>query len=206
MLSQSNFSSPLINEDLPAGPQLVFTLNNRFFRHQACYSLLPAKPGGQADRVISLCKYKVVGLSCMHVSYSSCSWSLLHAPVLSLNAPFLLLHAPALSCVAPPSLPAYKRHLHASACFSNAPTFFLHASPSPVLSLCATALSLHATIVFLHAFVLTLHARVLSLTRAVNAPNNPINLIIPELNHTPLPLKKSSLTKSLRASPICHNC
>jgi hypothetical protein len=38
----------------------VFTLNNRFFRHQACYSLLPAKPGGQADRVISLGKYKVV--------------------------------------------------------------------------------------------------------------------------------------------------
>jgi hypothetical protein len=46
MLSQPSFSSPLINEDLPAGPQLVFTLNNRFFRHQACYSLLPAKPGG----------------------------------------------------------------------------------------------------------------------------------------------------------------
>jgi hypothetical protein len=61
MLSQPSFSSPLINEDLPARPQLVFTLNNRFFRHQACYSLLPAKPGGQADRVISLCKYKVVG-------------------------------------------------------------------------------------------------------------------------------------------------
>ncbi len=60
MLSQPSFSSPLINEDLPAGPQLVFTLNNRFFRHQACYSLLPAKTGGQADRVISLCKYKVV--------------------------------------------------------------------------------------------------------------------------------------------------
>jgi hypothetical protein len=57
----SSFSSPLINEDLPAGPQLVFTLNIRFFRHQACYSLLPAKPGGQADRVISLCKYKGVG-------------------------------------------------------------------------------------------------------------------------------------------------
>ncbi len=53
----------------------MFTFNNRFsrtgwavsqsvryifFRHQACYSLLPAKPGGQADRVISLCKYKVV--------------------------------------------------------------------------------------------------------------------------------------------------
>jgi hypothetical protein len=38
----------------------VFTLNNRFFRHQACYSLLPAKPGGQADRVSSLYKYKVV--------------------------------------------------------------------------------------------------------------------------------------------------
>jgi len=66
MLSQPSFSSPLINEDLPAGPQLVFTLNNRFFRHQACYSLLPAKPGGQADRVISLCKYKVVG--CHHGS------------------------------------------------------------------------------------------------------------------------------------------
>jgi hypothetical protein len=60
MLSQPSFSSPLINEDLPAGPELVFTLNNRFFRHQACYSLLPAKPGRQADRVISLCKYKVV--------------------------------------------------------------------------------------------------------------------------------------------------
>ncbi len=75
MLSQPSFSSPLINEDLPAGPQLVFTFDNRFnrtgwavsqsvryifFRHQACYSLLPAKPGGQADRVISLCKYKVV--------------------------------------------------------------------------------------------------------------------------------------------------
>jgi hypothetical protein len=60
MLSQPAFSSPLINEDLPAGPQLVFTLNNRFFRHQACYSLLPAKIGGQADRVISLCKYKVI--------------------------------------------------------------------------------------------------------------------------------------------------
>jgi hypothetical protein len=46
---------------LPAGPQLVFTLNNRFFRHQACYSLLPAKPGGEADRVVNLRKYKVVG-------------------------------------------------------------------------------------------------------------------------------------------------
>jgi hypothetical protein len=57
-----SFSSPLKNEDLPAGLQLVFTLNNRFFRHQACYSLLPAKPGGQADRVVSLCKYKVVAL------------------------------------------------------------------------------------------------------------------------------------------------
>ncbi len=61
MLSQPSFSCPLINEDLPAGPQLVFTLNNRFFRHQTCYILLPAKTGGQADRVISLCKYKVVG-------------------------------------------------------------------------------------------------------------------------------------------------
>jgi hypothetical protein len=60
MLSHPSFSSPLINEDLPAGPQLVFTLNNRFFRHQACYSMLPAKQGGQADRVVSLCKYKVI--------------------------------------------------------------------------------------------------------------------------------------------------
>jgi hypothetical protein len=63
MLFHPSFSPPLINEDLPTGPQLVFTLNNRFFRHQACYSLLPAKPGGQADRVISLCKYKVVELN-----------------------------------------------------------------------------------------------------------------------------------------------
>ncbi len=61
ILSNPSFSSPLINKDLLAGPQLVFTLNNRFFRHQACYSLLSAKPGGQADRVVSLCKYKVVG-------------------------------------------------------------------------------------------------------------------------------------------------
>jgi hypothetical protein len=53
----SSFVWVLINEDLPAGPQLVFTLNNRFFCHQACYSLLPAKPGGQADRVVSLWKY-----------------------------------------------------------------------------------------------------------------------------------------------------
>ncbi len=30
MLSHSSFSSPLINKDLQAGPQLVFTLNNRF--------------------------------------------------------------------------------------------------------------------------------------------------------------------------------
>ncbi len=42
------------------GPQLVFTLNNRFFRHQAGYILLPARPGGQADRVVGLYKYKVV--------------------------------------------------------------------------------------------------------------------------------------------------
>ncbi len=56
-----SFSFPLINEDLQAGPQLVFTLNNRFFHHQACYSLLPARPGGQTDRVVDLYKYKVVG-------------------------------------------------------------------------------------------------------------------------------------------------
>jgi hypothetical protein len=36
---------PLINEDLPAEPQLVFIFDNRVFRHQACYSLLPT---GQA--------------------------------------------------------------------------------------------------------------------------------------------------------------
>jgi hypothetical protein len=30
MLFHPSFSSPLINENLPAGPQLVFTLNNRF--------------------------------------------------------------------------------------------------------------------------------------------------------------------------------
>jgi len=28
-----------------AGPQLVLTFDNRFIRHQACYSLLPARPG-----------------------------------------------------------------------------------------------------------------------------------------------------------------
>jgi hypothetical protein len=56
MLSPRAFSSPLINKDLPAGPQLVFTLNNRFFCHQMCYSLLPARPGGQADR--DVCLYK----------------------------------------------------------------------------------------------------------------------------------------------------
>ncbi len=56
-----SFSSPLINEDLPAGQQLVFTLNNRFFRHQVCYILLPARPGRQAERVIGLYKYKDIG-------------------------------------------------------------------------------------------------------------------------------------------------
>ncbi len=60
MISPPSFSSLLINEDLPAGPQLVFTLNSRFFRHYACYSLLPARPGGQADCVVGLYKYKFV--------------------------------------------------------------------------------------------------------------------------------------------------
>jgi hypothetical protein len=50
----------------------VFTLNNRFFRHQACYSLLPAKTGGQADRVISLFKYKVVGSNSMCAYLINC--------------------------------------------------------------------------------------------------------------------------------------
>ncbi len=82
MLSQLSISSPLINEDLPAGPQLVFTLKNRFFRHQACYSLLPAKPGGQADRVISLCKYKVVGRNYIFVLLPLyCTFSLTSFPL-----------------------------------------------------------------------------------------------------------------------------
>jgi hypothetical protein len=72
MLSHPSFSSPLVNEDLPAGPQLVFTLNNRFFRHQACYSLPPAKPGGQADLVVSLCKYKVVGKNTIVYQFKQC--------------------------------------------------------------------------------------------------------------------------------------
>ncbi len=76
MLSHPSFSSPLINEDLPAGPQLVFTLNNRFFRHQACYSLLPAKPGGQADRVVSLYKYKVVGINSPVLEFLNNLWGL----------------------------------------------------------------------------------------------------------------------------------
>jgi hypothetical protein len=71
MLSYPSFSSPLINEDLPAGSQLVFTVNIRFFRHQACYSLLPAKPGGHADRVVSLCKYKVVGFKVSVIIFMS---------------------------------------------------------------------------------------------------------------------------------------
>ena len=83
MLSHPSFSSPLINEDLPSGTQLVFTLNNRFFRHQACYSLLPAKPGGQADRVVSLCKYKVVGTDSVVRSPSSERTPLCHARVKS---------------------------------------------------------------------------------------------------------------------------
>ncbi len=33
-----------------AGPQLVFTFNNRFFRHQARYSLLPARPRKKPER------------------------------------------------------------------------------------------------------------------------------------------------------------
>jgi hypothetical protein len=35
-----------------AGPQLVFTFNfnNRFVRHQACYSLLPARPREKPER------------------------------------------------------------------------------------------------------------------------------------------------------------
>jgi hypothetical protein len=63
MLSQPSFSSPLINEDLAAGPQLVFSLNNRVFRYQACYSLLPAKPGGQATTSLVYVNIRSLGLS-----------------------------------------------------------------------------------------------------------------------------------------------
>jgi hypothetical protein len=38
MLYHPSFTSPLRNEDLPArAAACVYTLNNRFFRHQACY-------------------------------------------------------------------------------------------------------------------------------------------------------------------------
>ncbi len=35
--------------------------NNRFFRHQACCSLLPSRPGWKAVRVMGLARYKVLG-------------------------------------------------------------------------------------------------------------------------------------------------
>ncbi len=63
-VSTTAFSSPLINEDLPgraAAGVYFHTFNNRFFRHQDWYSLLPARPGGKADRVVGLDRYKVLG-------------------------------------------------------------------------------------------------------------------------------------------------
>ncbi len=39
------FSSPLIKEDLPGRAIAGVYFDNRFFRHQACYSLLTARPG-----------------------------------------------------------------------------------------------------------------------------------------------------------------
>ncbi len=64
MLFHQAFSSPLINEDLPvrSGPQLVFTFKNRLFRQQVCYSLLPARPCGKAERVVGLYRYTVRSL------------------------------------------------------------------------------------------------------------------------------------------------
>ena len=34
-----------------AGPQLMFTFENQFFRHQACYGLLPARPGQSCQAI-----------------------------------------------------------------------------------------------------------------------------------------------------------
>jgi hypothetical protein len=45
MLSPPAFIFPLVNEDLPAGPQLCLPFDNWFSRHHACYSLLLARPG-----------------------------------------------------------------------------------------------------------------------------------------------------------------
>ncbi len=38
-----------------AGPQLVFTVDNRFFHHQACYSLLASPGHHMACQAKSLC-------------------------------------------------------------------------------------------------------------------------------------------------------
>jgi hypothetical protein len=79
MLFPPTFSSPLINEDLRVRPQLAFTLDNRFFRHQACYSLLPAMPGYmscQAKRLGTVCwsvettlRKHFPGLGLLHILY-----------------------------------------------------------------------------------------------------------------------------------------
>jgi hypothetical protein len=60
MLSQPSFSSPLINEDLPEGPQLiVFTLNKPVFPPPSVLQ----SASSQARRTASwvYIKYKVVG-------------------------------------------------------------------------------------------------------------------------------------------------
>jgi hypothetical protein len=57
-----------------AGPQLMFTFNNRFFRNQACYSLLPARPGWKPVRVMGLDRYKVLGCDYLRARRWSCVW------------------------------------------------------------------------------------------------------------------------------------
>ncbi len=74
-------------------------LYNRFFRHQACYSLLPAKPGGQADRVISLCKYKVVDgksskffcTTVLCLTYCTCIHGMGHWALVLISTPVIQL-------------------------------------------------------------------------------------------------------------------
>jgi hypothetical protein len=54
-----------------AGPQLVFIFDNQFFRHQACYSLLPARPdfiSWQAKRLGMLVSgFGALVLCCMYL-------------------------------------------------------------------------------------------------------------------------------------------
>ncbi len=54
------FSSPPVNEDLPGGRAAAVVyfhpFNNRFFRHQGCYSLLPVAERRHSSWVIDRCK------------------------------------------------------------------------------------------------------------------------------------------------------